>query len=263
MPWIEPINSGERGTGRPEKSSLNAWIVAPVAGSVISGWLMTNSLYSASRYEACARMRKLSRERCLELEFDALRLDLCRVVEHRLLEGGAGLVHGEDVHGALRILVRREEDGRVEAEAAVLAFPLHADLVVRGELRIDRPGQLGDHQAAGARLVVVAAGLVAFRDRRVAEQLVGELVRTDDAPARLGPASPTGSRSPACSRLTMMPPGKRLKLPACSGSLKSCHDRLPLFRLSSRMSKPTCVRPVHERSSLRHSGNRPSARTGR
>ena len=68
-----------------------------------------------------------------------------------------------------------------------VALPLHAEFVVGRELRIDRARQLRHHQAAGAGLVVVAAGLVAPRDGPVREQVVGELVRTDDAPARLRP----------------------------------------------------------------------------
>ena len=65
--------------------------------------------------------------------------------------------------------------------------------------------------------------------------------------------SPTGwsepGQQPDFDEFTIVPPGYFVKLPACSGFVKSVTERLPLLRLSSRRSKPTCVRPAHSRLS--------------
>ena len=125
-------------------------------------------------------------DQCLQFEFHALRGDLGGVVEHGLLELRA-VLDGDDVGRALRVFVLRDEHRRVDAQTVVEPLGLETQFVVGRELRIHRTRQLRHENAAGARLVVVAAGLVAARHRQVRERVIVDFIRRGHAPARLGP----------------------------------------------------------------------------
>ena len=72
MPWIEPMNFGERGTGSPEKSPKNCRIVAPVTGSTTGLVDHEVVVLGLEVRGLCAHAERFGDQR-LELELDALR----------------------------------------------------------------------------------------------------------------------------------------------------------------------------------------------
>ena len=128
-----------------------------------------------------------------ELVLDAVGVHARRVLEQGFLAGpsiGVGDRH-DDLADQVDVL--DVEQRLVEPDLAVEQFRFGADFE---RVRFFRVGRLllraRDRRAAGAHLVVIAAGLEAVRERCVAEDVAIELMRQGDPVGGLGPGVVVG-----------------------------------------------------------------------